>query len=184
MHPNRTRNRRKPAARAREAPSAAEAADGGGPVGEFFAVLGADWRLTGAQRARLTPAVATALNAGWTQQALAAFTGANTSGVRNPYAVLAARLSSAELPPPYTQRPSPAALVRRMRPSHPDARLRRRRTSPVPALQASGGEARRPRRKRPFWLMPSAIFSGLVPTPATSVGVPPEWIPRSLADGG
>jgi len=69
-------------------------------------VLGADWRLTGAQRARLTPAVATALNAGWTQQALAAFTGANTSGVRNPYAVLAARLSSAELPPPRTQRPS------------------------------------------------------------------------------
>jgi Helix-turn-helix domain len=91
---------------AREAPSAAGATDGGGPVGEFFAVLGADWRLTGAQRARLTPAVATALNAGWTQQALAAFTGANTSGVRNPYAVLAARLSSAELPPPRTQRPS------------------------------------------------------------------------------
>jgi hypothetical protein len=37
---------------------------------------------------------------------MAAFTGANTSGVRNPYAVLAARLSSAELPPPRTQRPS------------------------------------------------------------------------------
>ena len=97
---------REPAAPARDAPQAAEAADGGGPVGEFFAVLGADWRLTGAQRARLTPAVATALNAGWTPQALAAFTGANTSGVRNLYAVLAARLSSAELPPPHTQRPS------------------------------------------------------------------------------
>jgi hypothetical protein len=55
---------REPAAPAREAPSAAGAADGGGPVGEFFAVLDADWRLTGAQRARLTPAVARALTAG------------------------------------------------------------------------------------------------------------------------
>jgi len=94
---------REPAAPAREAPHAAGAA-GGGPVDEFFATLGPDWQLTAAQRARLTPAVAAALNAGWTPRALAAFAGANTSGVRNPYAVLAARVSPTELPP-HTQPP-------------------------------------------------------------------------------
>jgi hypothetical protein len=72
----------------------------GGPVGEFFAALATAWRLTAAQRARLTPVVETALNTGWTPTELAAFTGANTDGVRNPCAVLAARLSSAELPGP------------------------------------------------------------------------------------
>jgi hypothetical protein len=83
------------------APADARAAtSGGGPAGEFFTALGADWRLTGRQRARLTPAVAAALDAGWTPRALAAFTGANTGGVRSPYAVLAARLSPAELPVP------------------------------------------------------------------------------------
>ena len=46
--------------------------------------------------------------------ALAAFTGGNTDGVRNPYAVLAARLSSAELPAP-PARPARPALVRRVR---------------------------------------------------------------------
>jgi len=96
---------RESAAPTREVPPAREAA-GGGPTSEFFAALGADWQLTAAQRARLAPAVTTALNAGWTPQTLAAVTGVNTSGVRNPYAVLAARLSSAELPPPHTQRPS------------------------------------------------------------------------------
>jgi Helix-turn-helix domain len=93
-------------ARAREAPTAAAAAVGGGPTGEFFTALGAAWRLTAAQRARLAPAVTAALSAGWAPRALAAFAGANTSGVRNPYAVLAARLSPAELPPPHTRRPS------------------------------------------------------------------------------
>lgn len=39
-----------------------------------------------------------ALELGWAPQELASATGANTSGVRNPYAVLAARLSPAELP--------------------------------------------------------------------------------------
>jgi hypothetical protein len=92
-------------ARVREASPAAGADGGGGPAGEFFAALGADWRLTAVQRARLAPAITTALNAGWTPQTLAAFSGANTSGVRNPYAVLAARLSPAELPPPHPQRP-------------------------------------------------------------------------------
>ena len=56
--------------------------------------------LTSRQRARLAPAVATALGSGWTPAALAAFTGANTEGVRNPYAVLTARLSPAEPPAP------------------------------------------------------------------------------------
>ena len=42
---------------------------------------------------------------GWTPQALASATGASTTGVRNPDAVLAARLSPAELPVP----PSPSA---------------------------------------------------------------------------
>jgi hypothetical protein len=41
-----------------------------------------------------------ALEAGWMPHALAAFTGANTAGMRSPCAVLAARLSPAELPPP------------------------------------------------------------------------------------
>jgi hypothetical protein len=91
-------------AAARQAPDAAGAAGGEGPAGEFFAALGPDWRLTAAQRGRLAPAVTAALDAGWTPQALAAFAGANTSGVRNPYAVLAARLAPAELPPPHRGR--------------------------------------------------------------------------------
>jgi hypothetical protein len=44
--------------------------------------------------------VATALTLGWTPQRLAGFTGGNITGVRNSYAVLAARLSPAELPAP------------------------------------------------------------------------------------
>ncbi len=90
------------AAPAREAPPAAS----GGPAGEYFAALGDRWQLTGRQRARLIPAVMAALAAGWTPHGLAAFTGANTAGVRNPYAVLAARLSPGELPPPQGQRPT------------------------------------------------------------------------------
>lgn len=93
-----------PAARPRETPTGPASpcgpADGGGPAGEFFATLGPVWRLTASQRARLTPAVAAALSAGWTPAALAAFIGASTTGIRNPYAVLAARISSAELPLP------------------------------------------------------------------------------------
>jgi hypothetical protein len=85
------------AAHARDARPAAAAVTGGG-VGEFFAALGDAWRLTEAQRARLTPAVKAALCRGWPPQALASATGANAMGVRNPYAVLTARLSPAELP--------------------------------------------------------------------------------------
>ncbi len=67
---------------------------------EFFGALGSAWRLTAAQRDRLAPAVGAALSAGWTPAGLAEVTGANTGGVRNRYAVLAARLSAAELPEP------------------------------------------------------------------------------------
>lgn len=52
------------------------------------------------QRLRLAPMVAVALEAGWAPAALAAFVSANTAGVRSPAAVLAARLSPAELPAP------------------------------------------------------------------------------------
>jgi len=93
-------------ARTHEARLAAEAADGG-PVSEFFAALGDAWRLTAAQRARLAPAAQTALSTGWKPAALAEFTGSNTEGVRNPYAVLAARLSPAELPAPPGRSPRP-----------------------------------------------------------------------------
>jgi hypothetical protein len=79
-------------------PAAGAATGGGSGVGEFFAALGEAWQLTKTQRARLTPAVEQALGAGWTPQELASVTGANTASVRNPYAVLAARLSPDELP--------------------------------------------------------------------------------------
>jgi len=51
----------------------------------------------------LAPAVTAALDAGWTPQALGAFTGASTDGVRSPFAVLAAKLSLAGLPAPYAR---------------------------------------------------------------------------------
>jgi hypothetical protein len=79
---------------------------GGGPIGEVFTALGADWQLTATQQARLAPAVIAALNAGWAPRTLAAFAGANARGVRNPYAVLAARLSPTELLLPHSQLPS------------------------------------------------------------------------------
>ena len=80
--------------------SLASGAAGGGPAGEFFAALGDGWRLTATQRLRLVPAVTAALERGWAPRVLAAFAGANTNGVRNPYAVLTARLSPAGLTPP------------------------------------------------------------------------------------
>jgi hypothetical protein len=79
---------------------------GGGAIGEFFAGLGGAWMLTAGQKARLGPAVADALSAGWTPAALASFTGANTGGVRNPYAVLRSRLSSGQLPEPTAAKPA------------------------------------------------------------------------------
>jgi hypothetical protein len=92
----------------------------GGPVGEFFTAIATSWRFTAAQRARLAPVVETALDTGWTPTELAAFTGGNTDGVRNPYAVLAARLSPAELPAPAVQPARPPWCLRR---ADPPARL-------------------------------------------------------------
>ncbi|MBO0770015.1 MAG: helix-turn-helix domain-containing protein, partial [Actinobacteria bacterium] len=74
-------HQRTAAAPARDERPAAATANGGGGVGEFFTALGSSWRLTAAQRARLAPAVDTALEMGWTPQALAAFTGTSTKGV-------------------------------------------------------------------------------------------------------
>jgi len=95
---------RKPSARAGArdvGPGAANDRPGaGGGAWEFFARLGPDWPLTDRQRRRLAPIAAAALEAGWAPAALAEFAGANTAGVRSPYAVLAARLSPAELPAP------------------------------------------------------------------------------------
>ena len=74
--------------------------EAGGGADEFFTRLGPGWPLTGHQRRRLAPVAAAALGAGWDPAALAAFVGANTAGIRSPAAVLAARLSPAELPAP------------------------------------------------------------------------------------
>jgi hypothetical protein len=95
---------------ARGSPSSADhRPEAGGGAGEFFIRLGPGWPLTDRQRRRLAPMAATALEAGWAPSALASFVGANTAGVRSPYAVLAARLSSAELPlPPARARARPS----------------------------------------------------------------------------
>ncbi|MHB1873425.1 MAG: hypothetical protein ACYCPF_01020 [Streptosporangiaceae bacterium] len=85
---------------------------GGGGVGDFFAALGDGWRLTDAQLARLVPSIAAALDAGWEPHQLARFVGANRDGIRSPYAVLAARLSLAELPPPRDKRTTLPAWCR------------------------------------------------------------------------
>ena len=82
----------------RERPGPVENSRQAAGAGEFFAALGPQWPLTLGQRDRLTPAVAAALAAGWPPQDLASFVGANSAGVRNPYAVLASRLSPGELP--------------------------------------------------------------------------------------
>ncbi|MHB1596531.1 MAG: helix-turn-helix domain-containing protein [Streptosporangiaceae bacterium] len=81
-------------------------------VGNFFAALGDSWMLTGAQRARLAPSIGAALDAGWAPRQLAGFVGANTDGIRNPYAVLVSRLSLTELPPPNGQRKTRPAWCR------------------------------------------------------------------------
>jgi hypothetical protein len=87
----------------REAPAPASASQPeAASVGAFFDAMAGHsdrWLLTAAQRKRLAPAVAAALGSGWTPCRLAEFAGANTAGIRNPVAVLAARLSETELPP-------------------------------------------------------------------------------------
>jgi hypothetical protein len=86
--------------RTREGEAPGARPEGGGAEDEFFRALGPGWLLTAGQRARLTPAVAEAVTEGWDASELAAFVGANSAGVRSPYAVLAARLSPPELPAP------------------------------------------------------------------------------------
>jgi len=61
-----------------------------------LAQLGPQWRLGTRSTARLEPPVAVALSAGWDHADLASHLGANSEGVKSPYAVLAARL--ADLP--------------------------------------------------------------------------------------
>ncbi len=76
---------------------------GGAEAAEFFGRLAAvspRWQLSASQRRRLAPAVAAAVAAGWPPSALADHVGANTAGIRNPGAVLAARLGAGELPEP------------------------------------------------------------------------------------
>jgi Helix-turn-helix domain len=60
--------------------AALPAADGpsSGRAGKFYYARDPAWRLTAAQRSRLTPAVLAALDEGWTPQQLARFAGANT----------------------------------------------------------------------------------------------------------
>jgi hypothetical protein len=63
--------------------------------------------------------VTDAVTAGWNAAELAAFVGANSAGVRSPYAVLAARLSTLELPAPCPSATRRLALVRSVRFSDP-----------------------------------------------------------------
>ncbi len=99
------------AAQARDVPVTRPFARQGGPeVEEFFNHLAARsprWLLTEGQRKRLTPAVIKALAARWTPDELAGFVGASSFGIRNPFAVLVARLARAELPQPRTSRRPP-----------------------------------------------------------------------------
>ena len=69
---------------------------------------------------------------GWAPQALASATGANMTGVRNPYAVLAARLSPDDLPVPASVR-----SVRRVRSGHADAGLPRRYAATMSTVQGT-----------------------------------------------
>ncbi|MQA87265.1 MAG: hypothetical protein GEV03_22215 [Streptosporangiales bacterium] len=74
--------------------------DGGGEAEEVFTALGEAWPLSASQRARLTPAIGAALATGWRPRDLATHLDGNTTGVRNPYAVLRARLADLPDPPP------------------------------------------------------------------------------------
>ena len=142
--------------------SLAGGAAGGGRAGEFFAALGDGWRLTPTQRLKLVPAVTAALERGWAPRVLAAFAGANTNGVRNPYAVLTARLSPAGLPPP--QRPArppwcgQCDQTTRMLGFHSDA------PRPCPRCKPACTQQDRPGPRRPLPpRSPSARRPALVP---------------------
>ncbi|MBG0828200.1 helix-turn-helix domain-containing protein [Planomonospora sp. ID67723] len=92
------------------------------PVQEVLAALGPGWPLSLRQIDRLAPRIAAALAGGWTAAALAEHLGANTAGVRNPYAVLASRLG--DLPDP-SHRPS-------VRPGPPDRSVAEALTATCP----------------------------------------------------
>jgi hypothetical protein len=82
-------------------------AEEGGDFFERLAAMSPQSGLGRGQRRRAAPAVTAALAAGWTPGALAEFVGGNTNGIRNPGAVLAARLSPSELAPPRAKRRPP-----------------------------------------------------------------------------
>ena len=130
-----------------------------GGVGAFFAALGDAWRLTGAQRAKLAPAVQAALDTGWAPQALASVTGSNTTGVRNPYAVLATRLSAAELPAPVRPGRPPwcgeCDQVTRMLDYHGDA--------PRPCPKCKPPRSRQPNGQRSAHRSPTPALSARHP---------------------
>ena len=146
LHPNRPRNHpwnRPPPPRVRARHRLPVARRGGGPAGEFFAALGGGWRLTAAQRARLVPAVTAALKRA----------GRRERWRRSPERTPAACETPTQSWPPGSRPPNchrrgatgAAALVWRVRPDHPDARLRQRRAPPVPTLQTgmhTAGQAR------------------------------------------
>lgn len=97
VSPNPPGNHQDPPPPAREANTSradpVQATGGGGDHSDFFTALGPAWPVSTAQRRRLGPRIAAALNSGWTLATLAAHVGTNPDGVRNPYAVLSNRLA-------------------------------------------------------------------------------------------
>lgn len=83
-----------------ESDSDAAGSVSGGEAEAFLTALGERWPLSRAQRRRIAPLIRTSLAAGWPPQLLAERVGANTHGVRSPYAALRARLSDFQDPPP------------------------------------------------------------------------------------
>ena len=148
-----SRNR---AAAARETPPAAR----GGSAAEYFAALGDRWQLTGRQRARLIPAVTAALDAGWMPHALAAFTGAEHHRGTEPLRGARRAALTRRAAPATSAACEPPAVVRRVRPGHPDARVRRRLTEPVPALQTAGHPTARLEPREPIRATPTR-FAGV-----------------------
>lgn len=136
-----------------------QAAGGDLRLGEFFDGLGPAWPLSPTQRERLAPAARRALSRGWEPEALAAHVGANTDGVRNPYAVLSARLRPTELPEPSRPGGQPGA---------------------GPATRAATGD----RRQRELDELEARMFGEVRGMPVRNPDIPngslllltPEWI--------
>jgi hypothetical protein len=124
--------------------------------------LGPPWRLTAAQRDRLTPAVEAALAGGWAPDRLAAFTGASSAGVRNPYAALSARLSPDQLPaapgspswrPPWCGQCDPASRFQLDEFGYPSA-------VPCPKCRPLSGDRKRSTRAHPGLPVDGRSISG------------------------